>query len=136
MNDPEVIRSHIMALIEANNTPVIGKTLFMYQIFLVFKEVSPGIGVTFFPYQLGPYSNPIAHEFNWLIDNGFIEVSKKGRNTHFTCTEKGKGYSKYTLKPKMTQIARIKKVAHNLGLKATMASFRLKYPQYMINSRV
>ena len=133
--DKTQLREHIMALINALDLPVEGKTLFMYQMFKIFKEVSPEIYIPFFPYQLGPYSNAVSHEFNWLVENGYIEVSKKGNTFRFTYSKKGNSLCQLS-KTKLAQITRIKINAHNLGLKSMRASFRINYPEYMVYSRV
>ena len=141
--DKQEVQNHILMLIGADDVPVQGKTLFVYQIFLIFKEVSPEVYPPFFPYQLGPYSNAVSHECNWLISNKFVTAAKKGRGWTFELTDKGKSFiatlSMNTTPSgliKRSQISRIKKCTHDIGLKKTTKFLKKKYPEYFINARI
>lgn len=134
--DEQAIRDHILVLIGADDVPAIGKTLFMYQMFLIFKEVSLEVYPPFFPYQLGPYSNAVAHECNWLKDNDIIKVSKKGRRWIFELTDKGRTLVGFISAYKKGRISHIKKTAHDVGLKGMTKMVKSKYPEYFVNARV
>lgn len=136
--DEQVVRDHILVLIERCKVPVRGKTLFMHMMFMVFKWVSPELEIPFFPYQFGPYSNPVANECNWLADKDFITVTKKGRSWNFELTDKGRDrVGSITISErKMEKIAKIKKDTHNCGLSSTIELGKEKYPEYFIYARV
>lgn len=138
------IRNHILMLIEADDEPVRGKTQFMNQMFLICKEVCPELEGSFFPYQFGPYSNKIAKEFNWLKQNEFIEMRKEGNLLIFLLTEKGRLelnqslisiFDTAMIDIKKSQITRIKRTTHDLGLKKTREYLESVYPEYFINAR-
>ena len=136
--DEQEVRNHILILIGADDGPVKGKTMFVYQMFIIFKEISPEDDPSFFPYQFGPYSTAVAHECNWLIDNKLITATKEGRGWKFELTDKGKSSASSLTMPKTkkTKIAQLKKDTHDYGLKSTTKLLKTKYPQYFVNSRV
>lgn len=139
------VQRHILMLLDVNDEPVQGKTMLMYQLFQIFREVSPELKVPYFPYQFGPYSNIVARAINWLKKHELIDIKKVGRTWMFTITEKGKlelmqnviHKTDEILKGiKVSQIARIKTTTHEMGLRETRESIKIRYPQYFINARV
>jgi len=126
--------------------PVVGKTLLMSQIFLICKEVSPEMNIPFFPYQLGPYSNEVAREFNQLIKESFIDMQPLGNTFIFSITAKGKAelksqpllmhYDTAMLEVKRSQIERINKTTQELGLAKTTEFLKSQYAVYFTRARI
>ena len=139
------IKDHILMLLDVNDEPVQGKTMLMHQLFQIFKEVSPEFKVPYFPYQFGSYSNPVAKMVNWLKKHEFIDINKVGRTWLFSISEKGKmelsqnlltKEAEFHRELKIAHIARIKTTTHELGLRETRESLRLRYPVYFKDARV
>lgn len=131
------VQSYILALLQGD--PVKGKTKVVHQLFLIAKEIAnKKIDFAFFPYQLGPYSNVVAKQFGFLIDEGHVKHSRVGNIHLFELTNSGRNLlEQQDLDASILEkIQSLKKTTANHRVKDMVAIIRAKYPQYMVNARI
>lgn len=142
INEKSELVQYILALFMSDDAaPIRGRIMLVKEAFLLVKEIVPELTETvrFFSYQWGPYSNDVAKTVNWLIDNGYVESSKKNRETVYSLTPKGKIFAQNATsaidKDVFENIAKMKRTTHEIGLSRLLTFIYSQYPQYATHSR-
>lgn len=126
---------YILALL--NGDPIKGKTKLVLQLFLIAKDiVQDRVDFKFFPHIFGPYSSVVAEQFNFLIKQKYIAVSKSGNTLLFELTESGRELFKLCEQDKeiTKRIQTLKKTTIEHRVKDMQDIIYTKYPQYMTNA--
>lgn len=139
----------LLVLLEANDAqPILGKTVFIKQLFVMGKELFSDIDEKFhfYPYNYGPYSSQFEHSLNQLIDEELIKVTFSDRETpdnrryDYSLTPKGKKvaeqiFSKLPLESQKS-VTRYKRTLTKLGFFGLLNYVYSNYPEYAVNSKL
>ena len=126
---------YVLALL--NGDPVKGKTKLVLLTFLIAKDIiQDSVDFEFFPHMFGPYSSVVAKQFNSLIEQGHIGMSKSGNTFLFNLTESGQELFKQCDQDKeiTRKIQALKKTTAKHRVKDMLDIIWAKYPEYMTNA--
>jgi hypothetical protein len=139
----------LLALLEANNAqPILGKTVFIKQLFVIGKELFTDIDKKFgfYPYNYGPYSLPFEQSLSNLIEDELVQVTfsekelpNNGRYD-YVLSPKGKIVAKQVFLKlsieSQRSITLYKRTLSKLGFFGLLNYVYSNYPEYAINSKL
>jgi uncharacterized protein YwgA len=135
----------VLALLSVVDKPIYGRLMLVKEVFLIAKEIDTTLDkeLSFFPYDLGPYSKVLAQKLNEMVSKELIEansnVGEEG-DFVFSLTSKGRQEAQRVLgqlSPEVQELLRKKRRGWDqLGYRGIVRLVYSKYPEYAGRSRI
>lgn len=136
-----------LLLLFASSKPIRGATVFMKEVFLLFKEKLnefniPALSPHFIPYHYGPYSFDIESAWHTLDDLGLIKIEgqKSSKSESFYLTEEGMERAKEIFNSMPVELQESlyewRRGLDELGRDGILKLVYQKYPYYRTKSKI
>src|SRR2546427_9409958 len=146
---PVTVDDLVLGLLYAEqDRPVKGGLMMMKLLFLVGKEIEPGVDqmLSFFPKDFGPYSQKVASSLNRLEQKSLITSRKSAaesgdlERTDFRLTPEGKERARLAfekLRPETrAKVHQLRRGAEEFGYSGILRYVYSKYPEYADSSKI